>query len=296
MDPYAILGVSKNCDRDTLKKKYKQLALASHPDRGGSEALFKIIKLSYHKINEELKLRQIDKQFNELKTEFSENKRKHEKPRKNKFLSDHDSVSKAESSSDFITHFNKVFDETKLETPQDSGYSHLMDASTSRRDDMKIENTLGKFNKDNFNKSFDQIPMKNTKQLMKYKEPVPTSITKNLDFVELGIDHIDDFSGRNECSSQSLRFMDYQNAHTTNRLVDPSQMHHRSDCNNLQQLEMERTNIDFQMTEQERMAYLKHQKKNELREQRRVENLQRQDLHITENFNRIHNIMIERRR
>ena len=45
MDPYSILGVSKNCDKDTLKQKYKKLALVSHPDRGGSEALFKMIKL-----------------------------------------------------------------------------------------------------------------------------------------------------------------------------------------------------------------------------------------------------------
>ena len=251
MDPYSILGVPKNCDRDTLKKKYKQLALASHPDRGGSEALFKIIKLSYQKINEEIKLRQIDKQFNELKTEFSENKKKNEKPKKNKLIEDNFSNSKtkinSESSPDFITSFNKVFDETKLENPNDIGYSHLMDKTTSKRDDINIKNTIGKFNYDNFNNSFEKITLKNTNQIMKYKDPLPTSITKNLNFVELGVDNIDDFSGKNECSSQSLRFMDYQNAHTTNRLVDPNHVHKRNESNNVQQIEMERTNINFQM-------------------------------------------------
>ena len=69
-NPYSVLGVSSNDDIQVIKQKYKHLALKMHPDRGGSEALFKLLQLSYAKILEEHKLKQIDKAFDQLKSEF----------------------------------------------------------------------------------------------------------------------------------------------------------------------------------------------------------------------------------
>lgn len=308
MDPYSILGVPKNCDRETLKQKYKKLALASHPDRGGSEALFKMIKLSYQKISEELKLRQIDKQFNQLKMDFKDHKNNIEKPLKNRYMSSSSASttkspppnssipqSSEDSSSNFVKRFNKVFDDHKLDSPLDSGYAHIMEKSSSNRDDIDIAKPVGKFNVNNFNETFNNIRTNNTKQIMKYKEPEPTSMTKCLDYVELGIDHINDFSGKNECSSQSLRFMDYQNAHTTNKLIDPTQVNKRNEFRNVHQLETERTNANFDMSDKERDDYMKNLKKAELREQRRVEALHRQDEKVADNFSRINQIMIDYR-
>jgi len=37
MDPYSVLGVSRTDDNDTIKKKYKKLALQYHPDRNSSQ-------------------------------------------------------------------------------------------------------------------------------------------------------------------------------------------------------------------------------------------------------------------
>ena len=305
MDPYSILGVPKNCDRDTLRQKYKKLALASHPDRGGSEALFKMIKLSYQKISEELKLREIDKQFNELKMGFTDHKKSVEKPLKNRFMANsnqgvNNSVPQnpehRDSSSEFIKRFNQVFEENRLDTPNDTGYAHFMDKSGSKREDINIEKTMDKFTVDNFNNKFNNIRSTNTKQIMKYKDPEPTSMMKSLDYVELGVEHIEDFSGQNERCAQSLRFMDYQSAHTTNRLIDPNQVNDRPQFNNVQQLEMDRSNTKFDMTDGEREAYAKRLKKAELQEQRRVEVMHRQDQRITDNFDKINQVMIGYRR
>ena len=81
-NPYSVLGVSPNDDIQFIKQKYKQLALNMHPDKGGSEALFKMLQLSYAKILEEYKLRQIDKAFDQLKTEFEDFKVEQEQSNK----------------------------------------------------------------------------------------------------------------------------------------------------------------------------------------------------------------------
>jgi curved DNA-binding protein len=42
-DPYGVLGVAKTATPDQIKKAYRKLAKAHHPDRGGDEARFKEI-------------------------------------------------------------------------------------------------------------------------------------------------------------------------------------------------------------------------------------------------------------
>lgn len=43
-DPYDMLGVNKKASKSDIKKAYKRKAMALHPDRGGDEEEFKILK------------------------------------------------------------------------------------------------------------------------------------------------------------------------------------------------------------------------------------------------------------
>jgi DnaJ-class molecular chaperone len=47
---YTILGVSEYDSLDTIKKRYRSLAMRNHPDRGGDPAKFSEIKQAYEEI------------------------------------------------------------------------------------------------------------------------------------------------------------------------------------------------------------------------------------------------------
>jgi hypothetical protein len=51
-DPYRILGVSPLDPADVIRKRYRQLALESHPDRGGSSERMAQINLAYERITQ----------------------------------------------------------------------------------------------------------------------------------------------------------------------------------------------------------------------------------------------------
>jgi len=70
IDPYELYGISKNqkIDLQELKLKYKKYALETHPDKNnGDTKNFNIISEAFKVLYEDYKLKQNDKQFNELK-------------------------------------------------------------------------------------------------------------------------------------------------------------------------------------------------------------------------------------
>ena len=52
LDPYEVLGVSKNSSQDEIKKAYKKGAFKNHPDRGGDAEKFKEIGHAYEVLND----------------------------------------------------------------------------------------------------------------------------------------------------------------------------------------------------------------------------------------------------
>ena len=50
MDPFAVLGVDRDADDETIKRAYRRRAKETHPDRGGSDAEFKRVKDAYETI------------------------------------------------------------------------------------------------------------------------------------------------------------------------------------------------------------------------------------------------------
>lgn len=190
-----------------------------------------------------------------------------------------------------INTFNTTFDENRLETATDSGYGNFLKNSK----DVEQKNIFANknFTSDKFNKQFEKQVSKNeiNKFIMKYIEPEALQTSKNMAFTELGVDSIDDFSSDNT-SRKNLNYMDLKIAHTTSRIVDPKTVENRKQYNDVDELEADRSQISYNLTDNEKKHY-EHKKKNEeLSEKRRLENLLKYDNITAQQFERIHKLLL----
>ena len=298
-NPYEIIGVSKRFTLEELKYNYKKVAKKVHPDRGGNEKLFKLVTLAYKQLLEIYKLKQINKEFNELKSDFQEfttnqdnQQRRHRDLNRSSDRSSKKSSRSRQNQPDlngnFGDMFNKVYEENKIDDIYDRGYGDLMTESDANRPDIDIKKTVNSMK--NFNQAFDDTPIsKHNKKIIKYRDPIalPTSL-KTLQYTEIGIDKLSDFS----TETSNLSCVDYKKAHSTSKLIDKNYVRQRSGYNDIGGLKAERANIDYNMSEEDlrKQAYLK--KKEQLKELKRLERLQQMDMMHQESFNRINELMV----
>ena len=301
INAYKILGITnKNYDLDELKSKYKKIAKKVHPDKpGGDKQLFNLIKLSYKKLYKKYKLKQIDKQFNELRNS-SHNfiKKQNNEPKR----STHSDLSKFQLNNqtnineekrnlptNFSDAFNKVFEENRIRNSYDRGYGKMMAKHSVNREDIDITRTVSNM-KDFKNKFENQELNKYNKQLMIYKEPeaLPSSNGK-LNYAILGEGKIPDFSSE----SNNLLFTDYRKAHTTSRLIDPRLVKKREEYKDINALHADRSNISFQLTPEEAQRIALRKRKENEREIRRIERLKQQDMQWSDIHNRTNQLMID---
>ena len=285
INPYEILGVTKNFTLDELKDKYKRVAKKVHPDRGGSQQLFNLVTLAYKKLVEEYKLKKINKQFNELKTDFS-----NYSDTQNNTQKRNPEFSKPQyQSNDFREVFNRTYDNHKVHSAYDNGYGNFMIESDGRREDINIAKKVN--NMKQFNSAFEAEPLNNyNRRMIVYKEPeaLPSS-SKSLKYTELGVGKIKDFSS----STNNLDCTDYKAAHSMNRLADPRIMNNRRNFNSIDDVQADRSNISYQMSEEDLRKQAIKQKKERIREIRRQERQTQMDIQSQKNFERVNKLLLQ---
>lgn len=313
IDPLKVLDLPKNYNADMLKENYKRLALKAHPDKGGSEYLFKLLTECYRYLAKELKKKEADKQFHELKQEFmSELEKSKQSNRTSRSRTNQTHNNAAGTSSGSASNrynepdkqsienhfyngsrfdqekFNRFFMDNKLtDEVMEQGYKEWMDKAEAK----EAPKFRGSFNSQGFNNHFEQHARADTnhKQLIKYQEPEALVTSKRLGFTELGQESIDDFSGDNK-SLKNLNYTDYRIAHTTSRIVDPRTVN-RQDFKNIQELERSRDNISFQMTEEDHALYDKKKRQQEKLEEQRQRAQQQFDQRALQNYQRLNGLL-----
>ena len=65
-DHYATLGIQRGATPDEIKKAYRKMASAHHPDKGGNKEKFQEIQAAYETLSDDNKRQQYDNpnQFN----------------------------------------------------------------------------------------------------------------------------------------------------------------------------------------------------------------------------------------
>lgn len=272
MDPYKILGLSRDFNEQQLKDAFKRLAMTTHPDKGGNEHLFNIVVASFKLLNKQLNARKSDKQYEELKRNFQKEKSTPAPP--------------MDPANGFnLNRFNQVFQENRLATVADSGYNDFL------KKDVNASPKINGVTEKNFNKIFEKVVTNETKDMIAYREPEALPASKKVQYTELGLDKIDDFSGENLCSKK-LNFMDLKIAHSTSRIG--AEKVKRKNYETIEDLESDRANISYKMSLKEQEALNKRKIQEELRERQRQEIQNKLDKLTSEQYDKLHKLLLGR--
>lgn len=283
-DSYQIFKLNKNFTWEELKKSYKKLAIKAHPDKGGDKILFDYITDKFYKLANEYKLRTSNKNYNELKNDYTDYIQKNNNYQNNKF---DDNLTVNER-------INKHFNETKVyDEDFDFGYGDTMLKSTKNREDFKLDNIFD--NKQFTNKSFNEIFDKNvtiSKEIVKYDEPKPMVLAKNLNFSEIGAGKNQDYSSSIE-KTNNLAYTDYMKAHSTNRLVDASELNNFKKFKNTQEYQKysdKKMKKQYDNKELEKINLKKE--KDEQEEIERLDRIKKQNIKIQNAYNKANSLFL----
>ena len=286
LNPYQILGIDTNFDEVMLKKAYLKKAMKTHPDRGGSTQEFQKVSIAYTLLLKKLQDLKNNHNHNDLRNN-SKN-----------YMSEqiNDSRVNVNMGENFdVNLFNKVYDENKITTPFDDGYGDWMNSNALQ--DKKQEKLFnGRFNKNLFNHEFDKYKRDQQKrsgmQLVKYENPeVDISCKGKHSLTVLGQGKISNFSGD---TTSGLGFRDYKDAYTNSCLIDVRRFKDTDRPRDINTMESSRTNISYQMSENDNKRYIQQQLKEKQEEEKRLERLRVFEERSFNTYDKIHQRLLNR--
>jgi curved DNA-binding protein CbpA len=285
-NPLQILGLSEDTQYTAIdiKKAYRNLAIRYHPDKGGSEEVFKILTKAYIYL---LKRAEgdsyVEKNFMDLKNNFDR-----DAP---------NSANNRNNSDDFnVKNFNKIFEDNRLEDEErDYGYGDWKTTDTSE-EPTKIFNQ--KFTTDIFNQVFNELKHnKNTTQdVIVFEEPKTLTTSNRLGFSEVDYKRTGDFSKEYDIqdgnSRQGIYYMDYKRAYTETTLISPEAIKPRQEFKNIEDAQISRDKQDFTMTAEEK-AYLEDKKRKEDEfEAQRLDRLRKRDDQLERHNSQVNRLLL----
>lgn len=283
MDPFKILKVSKKDSLEKIRNAFKKVAKNVHPDKGGNEEMFNIVVEAYREIFRLKKLEE-ERSFEEMKMD-SRRYREEQNGKRSVHFAEEKYSFEDES---FQNKFNQVFEDNRLGNANDDGYGNMMAKSSALREDINIERCV-KSEKDLHN-SFDTQKALNT-DIVKYKEPEALCVqSKKLAYDELGVENIDDFSS--DTVGKQLLYSDYMKAHTTNKLVDKTQIKEHKKFKNLDDIKKQRSKQSFALTDEDKKVIEEQERRIKMKEQRRKNVLAERDRLSQRHFEKVNRIML----
>jgi curved DNA-binding protein CbpA len=306
-DSLKILELNKNYTMDELRKAYKRLAYQSHPDKGGSNEKFEMITKAYMYLLDELKKKENDQQFYQQRDQsriYMEKQRQEQRRNVNfdNINNDnttnnnykHNNINNNEKSGDRFNSklFNKLFEENRLEDPNDKGYGDWL-----RKDDTipkHPELFSKKFNLDLFNNTFEkwknETEETTCQEIIKHDNPSELVLT-SASHIDLDNKEIDDFS-QVQPHNKSVGYTDLKKAYTRTNLINANKVKYQQ-FKNVDELEKSRAKINFQLSPEDlaKEAFMRQKKEED--EYQRVQRLKNRDQQVFNNYNRVHQMMLD---
>jgi hypothetical protein len=250
--PYKILDIHTNCSIEELKARFKHLAIKYHPDKGGDKNIFNLMVNCYKKVFKDIKMKDDEKDYTQLKQHAHVSLN----PKENSYV-----VAKE----DFNDKFNKFFNDNKTKDENvERGYTSFMNSP-----DVKLSDKHYK--------------------VSKYKEP-EGNVHSKLQFHELG-EKVRDFSGKNH-NMHELQYMDYQYAHTTSKLIEPSLVEEREDFKSMDDIKKKRSEVNFNLTDRDKKYYDNIKLRKDKKEQKRIDNINQYNIYLEKHNKSLNNLIV----
>ena len=157
-----VLGIQEEValTEETLKVAYKKMALRSHPDKGGSEEYFEAVTRAYAYLAEILKFMKGGKRTAGGGQVDATQARSSRETEAKQWEFSGEPVRLNAKNLD-MNAFNKMFEQTHMPDPDSDGYGDWLKSSDSNASGPKFK---GEFNRDVFNRMFDEESRKGGKQ------------------------------------------------------------------------------------------------------------------------------------
>ena len=211
IDPFGLLNKNNSITLSKLYECYKKLRLLNHPDKGGDSDNFNKIIKCMKKIEEIEKMKISDKQFDSLKSDFKRDAEKYEQ----NYVPELNQSTNSNGSNNFNKKFNQYFEQNKFTGEFEDGYGNSMDKGPYQKD-IEVKNTLGAFDRSNFNNVFTKSKHKSNNKIVVYKVPEP---------IYSGGDNARSLVNKEGNYTQHGQFTDYMEAFTdSNVLIDTEQI------------------------------------------------------------------------
>ena len=288
IDALRLFQLPKNYTLEQLKQAYKKLAIKTHPDKpNGSKQKFQLVTKSYFLLVEKHKKRQQDKQYMDLR---NESQKYIEKQRQNVGSNIHMDKEKFN-----VKLFNKLYEQNKLDDPNDKGYEDWL-----RNDEEVVEQPKifsDKFNINVFNTMFEKMKDREIEnannEVIQYRQPnAVVSAERNMNYTDIDIygKHNTNFT-KAVRGREKLGYTDLKDAYTKTKLINTSQVQMKQ-YKNLDELERERSNIDYEMSSQQIEMNRRQKIEDERRERLRKERIRERDNQISQTYLSIHKRML----
>jgi hypothetical protein len=281
IDPLYILEKRPNITLTDLEQVYMKLRNIHHPDKGGDPNTFIRIQNAIQICKSAKCGSVVDKSYNDLRSGYEEYIR-HNDVDTNDRTMDNGRFS--------LDKFNKAYEQNRYRDDLDEhGYGEYMDKSIEDRDDIYIENTIGKFKLNSFNDKFKNSKKKNNNEVIKYQVP------ESLDAAD-GIGHFV-LGGKQETFTSSIKsrvnYTDYMDAYTKdNVLVDEIGMGNKMN-KPIKKALKEYKNATLELTEEQQKAIEEHEEKMKRDEHKRLERFNQMTIDYDRYEKKMSNFMLK---
>lgn len=202
-----VLGLEEEValNEDALKRAYKKAVLQNHPDKGGSEKEFEKVTRAYAYLGEIL--RRINGGRSKQSVVEAPNVLKDSRSSESKQWTHVEPVKLNPKKLD-LNAFNEMFEKTRIPDPEEDGYGDWLKVEESS----KAPAFSGKFNRDLFNKMFEDEAKTNSKEQNYIIHQPQSMIMAPTIGVELGRGKPESYTA---AINANLRFTDLKQAYTT---------------------------------------------------------------------------------